>query len=48
MLTAGRPTEALRLVQEGQSFAHTYELFQLKRVICRRNGDLCRQAPPAR
>jgi serine/threonine protein kinase len=46
LLTAGRPAEALRLVLEGQSFAHTYELFQLKRTLCRRNAELCRQAPP--
>jgi predicted Ser/Thr protein kinase len=46
LLTAGRPAEALRLVLEGQSFAHTYELFQLKRTLCRRNTELCRQAPP--
>ena len=45
LLTAGRPAEALRLVLEGQSFAHTYELFQLKRTLCRRNAELCRQAP---
>ncbi len=46
LLTAGRPAEALRLVLEGQSFAHTYELFQLKRTLCRRNAELCRQVPP--
>ena len=46
LLTAGRPAEALRLVLEGQSFAHTYELFQLKRTLCRRNAEVCRQAPP--
>jgi predicted Ser/Thr protein kinase len=46
LLTAGRPAEALRLVLEGQSFAHTYELFQLKRTLCRRNAELCRQASP--
>jgi predicted Ser/Thr protein kinase len=46
LLTAGRPAEALRLVLEGQSFAHTYDLFQLKRTLCRRNAELCRQAPP--
>jgi len=47
MLSAGRPADALRLVIEGQSFAHTYELFRLKRTLCRSNAELCRaQAPP--
>jgi serine/threonine protein kinase len=46
LLTAGRPEEALRLVLEGQRFAHTYDLFQLKRTLCRRNAELCRQTPP--
>jgi predicted Ser/Thr protein kinase len=46
LLTAGRPADALRLVLEGQRFAHTYDLFQLKRTLCRRNAELCRQAPP--
>jgi predicted Ser/Thr protein kinase len=46
LLTAGRPAEALRLVLEGQNFAHTYELFQLKRTLCRRNAELCRQSAP--
>jgi serine/threonine protein kinase len=46
LLIAGRPAEALRLVLEGQSFAHTYDLFQLKRTLCRRNAELCRQVPP--
>jgi predicted Ser/Thr protein kinase len=46
LLAAGRPADALRLVLEGQSFAHTYELFQLKRTLCRRNAELCRQGPP--
>jgi predicted Ser/Thr protein kinase len=47
MLSADRPADALRLVIEGQSFAHTYELFRLKRTLCRRNAELCRaQAAP--
>jgi len=47
MLSADRPADALRLVIEGQNFAHTHELFRLKRTLCRRNAELCRaQAPP--
>jgi len=47
LLSAGRPADALQLVMEGQSFAHTYELFRLKRTLCRRNAEICRsQAPP--
>jgi hypothetical protein len=47
LLSADRPADALRLVIEGQSFAHTHELFRLKRTVCHRNAELCRaQAPP--
>jgi serine/threonine protein kinase len=47
MLSADRPADALRLVIEGQSFAHTYPLFRLKRTLCRQNAELCRaQAAP--
>jgi hypothetical protein len=47
LLSAGRPADALRLVIEGQSFAHTHELFRLKRTLCSRNTAVCRaQAPP--
>jgi serine/threonine protein kinase len=47
LLSADRPTEALRLVIQGQSFAHTYQLFRLKRTVCRRSAEICRtQAPP--
>jgi serine/threonine protein kinase len=47
LLSADRPADALRLVMEGQSFAHTHELFRLKRTVCRHNAELCRaQAPP--
>jgi serine/threonine protein kinase len=47
LLSADRPADALRLVIEGQSFAHTHELFRLKRTLCRRNAELCRaQAAP--
>jgi serine/threonine protein kinase len=47
LLSADRPVDALRLVIEGQSFAHSYELFRLKRTLCRRNAELCRaQAAP--
>lgn len=47
MLSADRPADALRLVIEGQSFAHTYPLFRLKRTLCRQNAELCRaQAVP--
>jgi serine/threonine protein kinase len=47
LLSADRPGDALRLVIEGQSFAHTHELFRLKRTLCRHNAELCRaQAPP--
>jgi serine/threonine protein kinase len=42
LLNANRPADSLRLVVEGQSFAHTYELFRLKRSICRTNTELCR------
>ena len=49
LLSANRPADALRLVIEGQSFAHTYDLFRLKRALCRNNAKLCRtQAPPTR
>lgn len=47
LLSADQPADALRLVIEGQSFAHTHELFRLKRTLCRRNAELCRaQVPP--
>jgi serine/threonine protein kinase len=47
LLSADRPADALQLVIEGQRFAHTHELFRLKRTLCRSNADLCRvQAPP--
>jgi serine/threonine protein kinase len=46
LLSADRPADALRLVIEGQSFAHTHELFRLKRTLCRRNAELCRAQPP--
>lgn len=47
LLSAERPADALKLVIEGQSFAHTHELFRLKRTVCRRNAELCRaQATP--
>jgi serine/threonine protein kinase len=46
LLSAGRPADALRLVIEGQSFAHTHELFRLKRTLCSRNAEICRAQPP--
>ncbi len=47
LLRADRPADALRLVIEGQTFAHTYPLFRLKRALCSRSPDLCRtQVPP--
>ena len=45
--SAGRSADALRLVIEGQRFAHTHELFRLKRTICGSDAEICRaQAPP--
>jgi serine/threonine protein kinase len=47
LLSADRPADALRLVIEGQRFAHTHELFRLRRTLCSRNAELCRgQVPP--
>jgi len=47
LMSANRPADALRLVNEAQSFAHTHELFRLKRTLCRRYAELCRaQAAP--
>jgi serine/threonine protein kinase len=47
LMSANRPADALRLVSEAQSFAHTHELFRLKRTLCRRYAELCRaQAAP--
>lgn len=48
LLSADRPADALRLVIEGQRFAHTHELFRLERTLCPSNAELCRaQARPA-
>jgi serine/threonine protein kinase len=47
LLSADRPADALRLVIEGQRFAHTHELFRLQRTLCRSKAEFCRaQAPP--
>jgi hypothetical protein len=46
MLDANRPADSLKLVLEGQNFAHTHELFRLKRAICRQNLALCRTPGP--
>ncbi|MFL6601513.1 MAG: serine/threonine-protein kinase [Steroidobacteraceae bacterium] len=39
---ADRLADALRLVTEGQRFAHTHELFRLRRSVCHHNAELCR------
>jgi serine/threonine protein kinase len=42
LLSADRRADALRLVLEGQRFAHTHELFRLKRSVCHGNAEVCR------